>query len=269
MKQRITILLLTLSVGAIAQVPGYMGKRFSIGYSNYFMLSAIGPTANADNADGTVGINTTHCLNLEYAIKRRTNFCFTVQTGKTGMDPGGLLYVTPYNFYNGSSNYTYTYGEHPFKPMQIRSVNIGLGFKFFQQGTLAPIGKYKKIEALWMVNHLTYKSTAFTTYYGSTSQTAALGTGDYVYNTIAFTYTMGRSRVLFDKMVLDYGIRFGVMPAPVLRVVFAGFFYDLPSSSNAYYSSTYYDDVFKTSVNNRLFRSQLFNFHIGLSFLAF
>jgi hypothetical protein len=269
MKQRITILLLTLSVGAIAQVPGYMGKRFSIGYSNYFMLSAWGPTANAESSEPALGINTTHCLNLEYTIKRRTNFCFSLQTGKTGMDPG-ILEKIEYDGLNGYSTVAnYTYGTNPYQPMQIRSVNIGFGFKFFQQGSLAPIGKYKKIEALWMVNHLTYKTTAFTSYYGSSAQTGAIGTGDYVFNNIALTYTMGRSRVLFDKMVLDCGIRLGVLPSPVLNVVFSDILEFGSSSSSSYYSPTYYEDVFKTQVNYRLFRSQLFNVHIGLSFLAF
>jgi hypothetical protein len=267
-KKYIFFIFILTSCCLTAQVPGYMGKRFSIGYSNYFMLSLLRPSANAHNAGISLGINTTHCLNLEYAIQRRVNFCFSLQRGKTGMDPGGLNYSQK-DIYNGST-YTYFYGGNPYKPMQIRSINIGFGAKVFQKGTLAPIGKYKKVELLWTVNHLTYNNTAFTAYNGSIAQTATIGSGDYVYNNIALAFTMGRSTVLFDKIVLDYGVRFGLFPSSDLRSLAPDILDFRPgnfrSSSSRY---IYYEGYFRTDVNNRLFRSQLFNFHIGLSFLAF
>lgn len=267
MKVKYFVLFLFSALLSNAQVSGYMGKRFSIGYSNYFMLSAIGPTANAENADfGTIGVNSTHCLDLEYIVKSRTNFCLSLQTSKTGVDPGEISYYSydPINY--NSYYYTYKYDVKPYKPMQVRSINLGLGFKFFQSGSLSPIGKYKKVELLLMFNHLTYKKNGFSYYDSGYNRIATFGSGDYQYSTFAITYAIGRSRVLFDKIVLDGGIRFGVMPAGFWAYLNQdGDFFDTSSSSGTFYAET----QFKYDVNMRLFRCQLFNFHVGLSFLAF
>ena len=275
MKFRFILFFLATTTMLNAQVSGYMGKRFSIGYSNYFLPTGLGPGANAETSEplSTIGLNTTHCLNLEYIIKSRTTFCFSLQTAKTGMDPGEITtYTYSYNPYSSSGQYyTYKYDEKPYKPMQIRAINLGLGFKFFQSGSLSPVGKYKKVELLFMFNHLTYKKNAFTyydNYYGSSGsyRTATLGTGDYQFNTFAITYTIGRSRVLFDKLVLDCGIRFGVTPAGIWGYVNQnGDFLD--TSSSSYVLGI--EKNFRYHTNMRMFRCQLFNFHIGLGFLTF
>lgn len=274
-KMKCKFLLFFLAFGLLssAQVPGYMGKRFSIGYSNYFLPTGFGPGANADSPEvlSTAGLNTTHCLNLEYIIKSSTNFCVSLQTAKTGMNPGEIAVYAYDPYTNNSQYYSFKYDEKPYKPMQIRAVNLGLGFKFFQSGSLSPIGKYKKVELLFMFNHLTYKKNSFTYYdsYYSTYgayRTATVGTGDYQFNTFAIAYTIGRSRVLFDKLVFDCGVRFGVTPAGIWGYVNQNGDF-LNSSSSSYVLAIEKD--FRYHTNMRMFRYQLFNFHIGLGFLAF
>lgn len=266
---RVKFLIVFLFIGLIseAQVAGYLGKRFSVGYSNYFMLAGIGPTANSTSAIGEPGLNTTHCVNFEYTIKNRTNFCVSIQKSNTGMDPGGI-YVQEYDGYNNPS-YNLTYAEKPYKPMQISSFNIGFGFKFFQSGTLAPIGKYKKLELLMLFNNLVYKKNGFLYYDSYSNQYAykSIGSGDYNFNTIAISYTMGRSRVVFDRLVLDYGLRLGFVPAGVLAVVNADGDFFTETSSNSY--NTFNERDFRNHTNIRLFRYQIVNLHLGLSFLAF
>ncbi len=237
-----------------------------MGYSNYFFLSGIGPTAYSSVPNGELGLNTTHCINFEYTIKDRTNVCLSVQKSKTGMDPGDIYYVV----YNSSYQDTYTanYKEKPYKPLQIDSYNIGLGFKFFKSGTLAPIGKYKKLEFLILLNNLTYKKDAFYIYDYNSQQSAyvTIGRGDYNFNTISIAYTMGRSRVLFDRFVFDGGIRFGFVPGGVNALlnpdgdVF---------SEGSYSARTFNERDFKNATYTRLFRYQLVNFHLGIGFLAF
>ncbi len=264
MKFKLLFLVLFVSLQAAAQISGYMGKRISVGYSNYFFPAPIGPTANADTRDGSFGFNTTHSFNLEYILKSRTVMCLSAQRSNTGMNPSDLQeYV-----YDGFSsyNYTYEYLPKPYKPMQITSTNIGLGFKFFSSGTLAPVGKYKKVELLFMMNHLTYSSTAFQYYdpsgSGSGIYAKKIGTGSYDFKTVAVTYTIGRSRVLFNRIVVDYGMRFGVVPEAVFKVVFEE---EFSSGSSA---SLNVESKFRGDVNTRLFRSQMVNLHIGLSLLA-
>ncbi|MCX6297054.1 MAG: hypothetical protein NTX97_13535 [Bacteroidetes bacterium] len=266
MRFRYFTFLFFITVYSNAQIAGYMGKRFSIGYSNYFMVSAIGPTANAISPSGNRGVNTTHCLNLEYTIKNRTNFCLSLQNSNTGVDPGDLGVQKINSFDNSYAYYDYRYAPKPYKPMNVNSYNVGLGFKFFQSGSLAPIGKYKKLELLLMFNHFTYQNTAFTYYdfNSSTNASGVIGTGDYHFKTFALTYTIGRSRVLFDRIVIDYGFRFGFVPAGVWAVLTAdgATLIETPNS-------TVTEQRFKYDVNTRLFKYQLVNFHIGLSFLAF
>lgn len=267
MRVFLVIAIVLKSTFSFSQItPGYMGKRFTIGYSNYFMVAGIGPSANASSSSGEIGLNTTHCLNLEYTIKNRTNFCLSIQKLKTGMNPSEM-YVEYYDGFNYSS-FTATYSVKPYKPMQINSFNIGLGFKFFQSGTLAPIGKYKKVELLMLFNHLEYKRNSFLYYDYNSSQSVygQFGTGDYQFNTVALSYTMGRSRVLFDRLVFDYGIRFGIVPAAVFTTLF---YEERDNYSTAYVSSIEIKNQFRNDTYTRLFRYQAINFHLGLSFLTF
>lgn len=267
MRYRFLILFFIPSLISLGQVPGYMGKRFSIGYSNYFFLSALSPTANATSSGSELGINSTHCINLEYSIKNRTNFCLSVQKSKTGIDPGEI-YIENYDGSNYNSYYA-KYSLKPYKPMQINSYNIGLGFKFFSTGSLAPIGKYKKVEVLLLLNHLEYDKNAFLfTSYTSTggSTYLAFGKGDYKFNTVSASYTMGRSRVFFDRIVLDGGIRFGVVPAGFLSVLLDSEDY---SSSPLYSNAEGIRKGLRRDTYTRLFAFQAINIHLGLSFLAF
>ena len=87
MKLKLIVFFTIVSYGCYSQVAGYLGKRFSIGYSNYFMVAGLGPVANAPSKDELSGLNSTHCLNLEYTIQNRTNFCISFQTLKTGVYP--------------------------------------------------------------------------------------------------------------------------------------------------------------------------------------
>lgn len=271
MKIRSLIAILFISSQLAAQVSGYMGKRLMVGYSNYFMPALIGPSANAKSSSGSFGVNTTHSFNLEFVTKSRTVFCASFQKSTTGMYPSELQ-ETVYDGISSYYSYVYEYEPVPYRPMQINSTNIAAGFKFFQAGSLAPVGKYKKLEVLMMLNKLTYSATEFRYYDNYTLQfeKKKLGTGNYNVNSFAITYTMGRSRVLFDRMVIDHGLRIGVAPIAVFKAFSdAGFF---TTDASVYYESVLnnakIEKALKDDVQKRLFRFQAINYHIGISFLA-
>ncbi len=256
---------LTLCVSS-QKAPGYMGKHLSLGYSNYFFPSIIGPTANAKSTNNSFGINTTHCFNLEYTIMNRTNFCLTFQKSKTGVNPSGLTE----EFYEPAAFtyqfHVYTYRPEPYLPMQMTSTNFGAGFKFFKSGSLAPIGKYYKLELLVMFNQLKYDKNAFEYYDTKTSSSGLYGTvgkGEYKVNSFAIAYSLGRSRVMFDRLLLDCGLRFGVTPVRVISFLIDDF------TSDGNNSSFNPEKTFSKDAQNRLFRFQAINFHVGLGFLAF
>jgi hypothetical protein len=265
MVKKILFLLLVCSVKTFAQTPGYMGKRFSIGYSNYFFPAIIGPNPSGTTRQDKLSLNTAHSINIEYTIKPKTNFCFSYQWQHLGVMPNRSYPVVTTDSSSGSYNTQYfEYNPAPFKNMQLKTNSIGIGFKFFGGGILAPVGKYKKLELLLLFSNLTYPKNAFYISYSNYSyaEYTSIGTGSYNFKTFAITYTMGRSRVLFDKLVLDYGLRIGALPA--------GFFAFINSDEDFFTDNPIgFERGLKQDTNMRLLRQQLINFHIGIGFLAF
>lgn len=249
---------ISLTLTAWSQVPGYMGKRLAIGYSNNFFLAGVGPTASSYD----VGLNSTHSFNLEYTIKNRTNLCGSFQIFKTGLAMNRTFYGNNYNpsFGTYDSHY-YTYAPNPAIPMELKSKCVAVGLKFFQRGYLAPVGKYRKFELVIMFSNLSYGDDSFIYVDGGSLAYASLGTGEYAFKEFALMYTLGRQRILFNRVVLDYGMQFGFMPAVLPSVL-------LSDGNSVYYNSISFETALRQDVNFRLFRHQLCNFHLGLSFLA-
>jgi hypothetical protein len=257
--KRITIVIFVLALGKMsAQVPGYMGKRLMLGYSNNFFVTASGPTARTNEA----GFNTTHCFNLEYTIKNRTNLCASFQMFNTGTMLNKNIEVSGYDPASQEYlNYTYMYSPVGDEPIFVSTKTFGIGFKFFPTGSLAPLGKYKKLELLLLFSDVSYSNNSFiiNENYQGTYSRGTIGAGEYTFKTFALAYTLGRQRVLFDRIVLDYGIQFALLPA--------GFFATLNGDEDFYSNSTI-ESNFRSVTNARLFRYNIFNFHLGLGLLT-
>jgi hypothetical protein len=251
MKIKIILFSLLLSLNAMAQVAGYMGKRFIVGYSNYFS-PAIGVNANTANG---LGINTTHCLNIEFVIKERTSLCLTAQRYNTG-----LIDKEDFNSDNNNGyGYGYSFARYA-APIQLKTEIIGIGFKFFKRGHIAPVGNYKKVELLLLSSNLTYDKNGFMAEpYGGT--VPAIGTGNYSNKTIALAYTIGRQRILFNRLVLDMGLRFALVPTAIIAYI--------DPAADFKYKDLALEKRFRYDTDIRSFAAQVFNFHIGIGFLAF
>jgi hypothetical protein len=258
MKRFLSIFSQFIFLYSSAQVPGYMGKRFSLEYSNYFSPSLLNPTASVSE-QGSLGLNTTHCVNAEYSIKMRTNFCLGVQFFKTGVHAGSNYTATYYdNGYSNTNNVDYKPSSD--LPMQLKTTNISLGFKFFRPGFIAPIGKYQKLEFIFLLDKVSYERSAFYLHTSPPSR-INLGAGEYDFKSAAIALTFGRQRVLFNSIIIDSGFRFGVSTNAVFSFIKDDLLddsYGLP-----------FEDQLKTKVNQRIFAAQLFSFHLGIGFLAF
>jgi len=237
----LTFIFLAESKGQIA---GYMGKRFTVEYANYFS-PAISPTAFTYDPPG---LNSVHCLNLDYVIKPRTNFCISGQYMRTGIvvqDHNNRIY--PQVNYIGSKD----------KGLNLQSINVGMGFKFFRRGSIAPLGKYVKFELLIFIETLTLDSKEFTQVDGTTNNINPYR-GETIFNfhNAALTFTLGKQRVFFNKLVFDYGLRAGVAPAFILNNMFVDYHRTLESQ-------------FRSDTQLRILGEQFLNIHIGIGFLAF
>jgi hypothetical protein len=248
-----------------AQVAGYLGKRCSIGYDNYFGVSTKGTGffSHTYREDPAFMFNTTHCLNIDYTITQRTNFCLSGQYFQTGIP---YAKEDDYDYY-GNENYPYPnetrYGGSFANEVKLRSFNIGLGFKFFKKGYVAPIGRYRKLEFLVMLENVKYDNKHFyklvddNDYYTIKEVPYIAGSGSYNYKNIGIAYTLGRQRIISNIIILDYGIRFGFIPGSGTYAVF---------SERARRDM---EDYYRARSWGRLNRQQLINFHIGIGFLAF
>lgn len=269
MKFKFLFLFVLISLISNGQVSGYLGKRFVVGYSNYFMLGLKGPGANSAAPKHLFSstINYTHCLNFEYAIKQRNNVCLSLQYFKTGIayDKGKAGFFVSEN---GTGEHCYpdevAYRGNFGFPVQLSSFNFGLGYKMFKKGFIAPVGKYQKFEFLLLFEKVKYDYKNFSmadpdNFNSPDIPLTAYGLGEYNYRNVTLTYTMGKQRILFDCIVLDYGLRAGFTPAGVGAVIFDDLIANVDTIEGHY----------KKESRKRVFRHQLINFHLGIGFLAF
>lgn len=255
---------------SIAQVPGYMGKRGIIGYSTYFMFAPKGSGPFNANPKGELSptLNNVHCLNLEYVYHERRMVCFSGQYLITGLayDNGnrsefGNIFTTitdtPYpRGYKYSGDYS--------KPALLRSFNISMGLKMFRKGFVAPVGRYRKMEGLILFEKVRYdyKNFAKADPNSSFSEPPYIktdyGVGEYSFINFSFAYSFGCQRVLNDKIILDFGIRFAITPQFNIISI---------AASEEYVNSP--ESYYKHESNSRIMRQQAINFHLGIGFLAF
>lgn len=267
-KFNLTLVLVILFANSFAQVSGYIGKRAVVSYSNYFMFGFRGPGANYGSAKDEFSptLNNTHCLNFEYAQKQRVNICATIQYLKTGIayDRGqeiGIFasdYVDPY-CYPGRTRYKGKFQT----PAQLTSLNFGLGYKLFHKGYIAPLGGYQKVEFIFLFETVKFDNKNFyiesPVNWNYPDVLVNVGPEQYKYRNVVLAYTLGKSRILFNRLVLDYGVRCGITPAGIIPFVFSDYA-DTKSTMERH---------FRAEANRRIFRHQLFNFHLGIGFLTF
>ena len=258
LKNILSLLVIIYSISCFSQLSGYMGKRFTIGYSNYFFPALVG--ANATSKE--ISMNTTHCINVEYVIHNKINFCVGMQFFKTGV----LKKSYEYKYLNNQNYYSYeATGSAIYKgnkkPMELNTTNIMLGFKFFKSGFIAPVGKYQKLDVIVLLDKLIYSKDAFVDESRDKgSKNVTLGIGTYDYTTLSIGYTVGRQRVLFNSIILDTGVRFGISPNGIFDSTFGNLGGDYNKS---------FEEELKQTVNYRIMGAQLFNVHIGIGFLPF
>lgn len=245
-----------------------MGKRCIVGYSNYFMIGLKGPGAlnSAWKGEMSPTLNNVHCLNLEYVSKERRMVCISGQYLRTGIayDDGKMGEFAGIFLSGNDFSYNFKYkGDHS-KPALLRSFNISFGLKIFGKGFVAPVGRYRKMEILLLCEKVKYDYKNFAERDQSISSSSEVfnqvdyGTGEYSYKNFAIAYTFGCQRVLNDKFVLDYGIRFGLTPQFNVISLLA---------SDEYVNSP--ESYYRHEANIRILRGQLANFHLGIGFLAF
>jgi hypothetical protein len=270
--KKVTTFLIFISCTSfsIAQVAGYKGHRFIIGYSANGSPAFLSPLANTsfdvkdqDNSKfKAVGFNLTHGVHIDYVIKHATSFCVSAQVTKTGL-AYKHDYQLPSYFRNAYGTGEISYRPSDNLPMQLNLTTLAAGFKF-SRGYLAPVGKYIKLDVLYFMERVSFDPNALILT-ENPSKKYISPTDRYTFHNVGFGFSWGRQRVFLNRLVIDYGGRVGIIPSAIFRIAQMGGFFDEFSSSG----NDELDYQIKRQALFRMQGSQLINFHIGIGFLAF
>ncbi len=218
---------------SFGQVPGYMGKRMTIGYSNMLCPNYLSFALDYSVNKAVL----THSFNINYIISKQREIClsakyFNRKINHPSIDP---------------SNY---YSEIPdFEKLSV--IEFSLGFKRFNKSKFAPLGAYSKWEGQFLKCKMNYKEYLGNDEFATTPVLVTKEGGDFNLNGIGVSYSRGRQRVFSDRFVVDYGIR------GTLMVI---------TTSDA---KENYEKSLSSDVSSTLNLNPIFNVFIGIGLLAF
>lgn len=241
MKKCFLIVFSILNILAIpfaqSQVPGYMGKRCIVKAN----ISGMPLTGLLFSKEKAFDFNTRLSLGIDYVLSRTICIGISaeqvndiIQIEKMTTTLTGQLYPTDPTVFKSAANF---YGY-----------NLGANMKFFllrSSGSLAPFGKYFLIE--YLQNNITVSDDG--RYYPSGKQD--LNT----ISTSTILFGMGSQRVLFNRLVVDTNLKYGIN------------FYGLSRIQNAE-TRAQYEPIYNASTS-KMFSDYLFTLSIGIGILAF
>jgi hypothetical protein len=265
----VVFLLITglFSSTSFAQISGYMGKRFSIGYGGdigYAMFnrnaggsSVFGSNTNVDYPDRIFSFNYKHQAQLEMIVSSSKVIGFQGSYGITQFKPysqGEGYYYKKYGYDPNHAQYYYTEEFYDTGDIyaKMKLYTLGVYYKSYTS-RIAQIGKYNalKLSMFWYkpdLSNIKVSPYLAPTFY------------DYKKSAAIF-YSRGTSRIYFNRMVLDYNIEVGI-PFLIPKIID-------PYDSNLVESQAEMKLRIEDRMANRLWGNFLFNMNVNVSLLAF
>jgi hypothetical protein len=233
-RQLLFLFTVLLLVNAHAQriVPGYMGKRFTIGY-NFSISPNFSSVLYSASLDYS-GPMLRNGLRLSYVASSRREIAIGVKLLSKRID----------NSYYRANTEGLTIPDFE----RFNMLEYSFSWRRFPRSKFAPLGAYNRWEISYCsgsVKYDAYQAQRFTdnkiiTYDGGSADVRGA----------AFTYSLGTQRIFEDKFPLDYGISASL--------------YLLTGGSNSSYGDHLASDAIG-SIN----ATPTFNVHVGIGFLAF
>lgn len=216
-----------------AQAPGYMGKKFTLGYGFYASPAWVG-------SQGATVINKLHEGFVEGVVAKKIAIGFSARFYNAIYSNTREVEVKGLNSY---SNYSAN-RRSPSGQTYIKARNYMAYCKFFKNNYLAPWGKYRTLgitlntfvssydpDQMYITIDGSSQTTIYYSDFGYTSQS---------FKKIDIMLGKGRSRIIANRILLDYGYNVNVF-ALLTTVVDA--FDDNLNEDNLSYVSTYIADV--------------------------
>lgn len=241
MKKCFLIVFSILNIFAIpfaqSQIPGYMGKRCIVKAN----ISGMPLTGLLFSDEKAFDFNARLSLGVDYVLSRN------ISIGASAEQVNDIIYIDKLT--------TTAMGQlYPSDPTTFKSAanfygyNLGINMKFYllrSSGSLAPFGKYFLIE--YLKNNVTVSDDG--RYYPSGKQ--ELNT----INTSTILFGMGSQRVLFNRLVIDANLKYGIN------------FYGLARIQKSEVREEY-EPIYNASTS-KMFSDYLFTLSIGVGILAF
>lgn len=224
MKYVLNILITFSFYVSFAQAPGHLGKRFILGYgahvspafnnpnfNNETIIGHLGGIGSADN--GALAFNYTHEGYIEYATSSRFMVGLSAKFYKTKYDNAIDAYQS-----NGNSNVRYFTDVRGY--YDIYGQSIALYGKLYGSRYVAPWGRYiifgpvvnlystSYDPSVMFVEGLDYSSN---NNYGTKIKKSNFGPQKQNFTGFNILFGWGRSRIIANRLVLDYGVNMQVL----------------------------------------------------------
>lgn len=201
----------------LAQAPGYMGKRFSAGYGFYASPGFIG-------SHGLTKVNMLHEGFIEFAAKKNFSVGGSVRFYNARYSNDRYVKITSFDLPIDNSAYDYRQlDDHPSGITNIKGITYTLYGKFFKKKYLAPWGRYFLLGVTLNTYVASYdpdqmyvtfqKSSG--NYYdpGKNFYFTDFGPTEQSFKKIDVMIGNGRSRIIANRIILDYGYNINLWAA--------------------------------------------------------
>ena len=211
--------LFCISSSLLSQTPGFMGKKFVVGYGFYFWPALTNSNGagksfltKGNSESGSFAFNNMHEAYIEYAVKTRFSIGFSAKYYK--MTYNNALYLNAIQTYVDNSGYSqtiYNYGK-PNGLYTIKAINYNIYGKLFYSRYIAPWGKYMMFGLNIKTYTCSYNPTEMyltnDSYYSNSNVPKTIsdfGPEKQKYKKFDFLFGLGRTRIISNKIIIDYG----------------------------------------------------------------
>ncbi len=250
MRFRYLLSVLIVSLAFVTQAqPGYQGKKFLTTYNLRFVPALTNKNFHSKSGVLPGDFNLTHIANIEYVVSRKVSLGMRYSFTRTSVDMNFIDEKSPFNIYKNRDDLAFKAYVH----------GIGFYTKMFYGGhqNLAPRGSYMTLQAdayYTMVKDSYVNNSTVGNYWGNFS----IGIG------------FGKQMIVFDRLVLDYGIESNLCVPGILGSTIYKMRFDVDDEYD--YDDTSAPDKIsdlQKIVNGRVFDMYMVMFKLGIGFLAF
>lgn len=252
-----------------AQAPGHLGKRFVLGYGAHFSPAIFSPDARNNSiigrsdqvgsaTTGQFAYNYTHEAYIEFALSTRFMLGFSGKFYRTNYD-NALDISKSFN------NNIYSQIDNDVRgSYEIRGQSLCLYGKLFSKRYVAPWGRYMVFGPIINLYNTTYDpsimyQSATNKYTNESLKVSNYGALNQSYMGFNILIGWGRSRIIANRFVLDYG--FSMQAISIVAILFDA---NLIERTNLYDS-----DYIEKTAGTRIRALNRCNAFIKMGFLIF